>query len=258
MSEPHNFTIKNYKDSWNCGPPWPECTECSPDARREGCLTYDEKQPTLNEHPLPCAQDPELLSPQAPEFHPAAYYQMYSPFDRNRRYRSLPSRRYRGHLTPRPPIRVASYRGTRGDRINSQYFAPAEAVATTGFFPSLGTNIEAGYNGTEYMGHRLGENYRAWNVVPAQSRAPQSQIQENSYRETVRSNLTEHDIDIQSHGPVPQSQLSLPGESGLRATSTEFVSQGQLPIQPMDLLFLPHHSPIGGRYPSSQYATDHY
>ena len=211
MSTSHRFSLKNYKDSWNSGPPWAECALCHQDVPSDGSLACNDKQSDLNELPSPLAQDPELLSPQAPEFHPTSYYQPYSHFGRDRLYRPLPSRRNRGQLATRRPTRLASYRGVRPGHSTTHYFTAAEATDATNLFPTSGVNQQAGYQGAGSLNHQLGGDFQVWNSAPRQSRAHQQRIQGDSDQEPDRSALLHQDIGIQPLPSVPQPQLNLPG-----------------------------------------------
>ena len=247
MSTSHEFTLKNYKDSWNPGPPWPECALCHRDVPSDASLARDNRQSDMNDLSSPLSQDPEMLSPQATEFYPTAYYQPYNNFGRGRPYMSLPSRRRRR------PIRRASYHRGRLGNAATHYYAAAEATGTTNF----GVNQQAGYRGVGSLDHLLGGNFQVWNSVPIQSQALQPWIPGHSYRGTERSTLLHQDT-TQPLLPIPPPQLSLPGASVLWSNQTGFVSQGQEHRQPADPTLLHQHSPIVYRYPNSQFGTDHY
>ena len=236
MSTSHEFTLKNYKDSWNNGPPWPECALCHRDVLSDASLARDNRQSDMNNLSSPFSQDPEMLSPQATEFHPTAYYQPYNNFGRGRLYMSLPSRRRRGQHVLRRPI----CRRLGNSAIHS--YAAAEATCMTNF----GVNQQAGYRGVSQV----------WNSVPIQSQALQPWIPRHSYWGTERSTLLHQDT-TQPLLPIPQPQLSLPGAS-VWSTRTGFVSQGQEHCQPTDPTLLRQHSSTVYRYLSSQFGTDHY
>ena len=259
MSTSHEFTLMNYKDSWNSGPPWPECAFCRRDEPSDASLARNNRQTDINNLSSPLSRDPEVLSPQAPEFHPTAYYQPYNNIGRDRLYSSLPSRRRRGQRAPRRPIRLVSYHNDRSSHSATHYFAAgAEVTGSTNFFPTFGVNQQVGSRGTNRLYHQSGRNFQVWNSVPIQSQAPQQWTPGHSYRGTERSALLPPGTTIHPPLPTSQPELSLTGASVLQSTGTEFVSQGQEHRQPADPTLLRRHSSIVYRYPSSQFGTDHY
>lgn len=229
MSISHKFVLKNYKDSWNDGPPWSECKYCIQDELSDESLKHYDRQSDLNG--LPSVQNTDLLSPWAPEFHPSVF-ERYNRFGDHRLFRSLPSRRHRGYSTPRRRIRLSSYREALPWRSTNHHCTPTRVTDSSNFTLDFRSDPKGRYQDSEGLDHHLQDCFQVWNSLPTKSPTKQKRSQESVYHEIEHQYASNQDTNSQAQQPICQSQLSSPGASVLRATSTEFVSQLQQTTQP--------------------------
>lgn len=231
MPRSHDFVLKDYKDSWNSGPPWSQCKYCDHDVPSDANTMNHDEQPDLNS--LRSMPNPDSLSPQASEFYPSAYQHQNSSGS-HRLYRSLPSRRYRGPIFARPPIRLTSYRGSPPFRSTTHHFAPANITEPTIFAPDFISNPITSYLDNDGRDSQTGAIFQAWYSLPRKRGAKQKGRIQDIYHQAEQVYTPSQDINSQVPQHVWQFQPNSPGTSVLRATSTEFVSRTQRNIQPMD------------------------
>jgi hypothetical protein len=200
----HQFVTKDFKDSWNDGPPWPECKLCHEDGPSDANLIGSDKQADPQGHLL--VQNPELLSPRAPVFHPSGHQSHH--FGGHRPYRSLPSRRGRGHILARFPTGLAPHHNAfpAPGLPTAHYPVPTGVRDAANFIRAHGSNPRPRYQDLQGQSRRRASCIQMWNSLSAKGQAKLKQTSEDIHRNTEENN---GDMDS-SQFLISQSQMSLP------------------------------------------------
>jgi hypothetical protein len=182
MSLSHQFVTKDYKDSWNDGPPWPECNLCHQDGPSDANLVKSDKQAGPLGRTL--VQNPEFLSPRAPVFHPSGHQSYH--FGGHRPYRSLPSRRGRGHILAQFPTSLAPHhRACPALGLPTAHYPALNGVKNAAnFIRAHRSNPRPRYLDFQDQGRRRASCIQMWNSLSAKDQAKLKQTSEDIHRTT--------------------------------------------------------------------------
>lgn len=223
----HRYVLNNYKDSWNDGPPWPECKHCR--------IPHDTNPPTLDVQAeasdVLFRQSTDPLSPVASEFYPSAYQSDHH-ITGHRLFNSLPIR----HRKQRKQRRQLSS--------GSKHHAPL--ASQLGWWPNFHSATqhtitdqitEHGFINVDFIPGQI-PTYPYFGSLQDLSRASLSSSppriergrkmkRSSTYHDTERKHTSYQDRKQQTLRIPSLSQPLSPGVPMLRATSAGFVSLNQ-------------------------------
>jgi hypothetical protein len=223
MSISHQFVLKDYKDSWNSGPPWAKCHHCDQEDRLDDVTTiflskrHDSKA-------FSSVQNTDLLSPRAAVFHPSGHLP-HNDSRGHRPFRSLPSRYRGGNIAGRDLTRFTPHRGALHRRPTAYYPFPIGVAEPANSTPAFRFNPEAQYQDCRAQDSRLKGSNQIWGSMPIKSPVGRMRIPEKNAHHNKIIDTSHQDMNIDNQQPL--GELRLHGVSTLSAATTEFISRNQ-------------------------------
>lgn len=226
MSIPHQFVLKDYKDSWSSGPPWAKCLYCDKEDGLEDATTILLSK-RHGSKGLTSIQNTDLLSPRAAVFHSSGYFPHIDSRG-HRPFRSLPSRYRGGYISGQDLTHFAPHRGALHRRPTAYYPFPTGFAEPANPIPPFQFNPRAQYQDFRVENSRLNGSNQIWGPIPIQSPAVRTPILEGTLYRIMNTSHQAMNIDNRQ----PSRQLRLRGVTTPSSTASGFTSRIQPRTRP--------------------------